>query len=166
MARLNLRKDEDPILRKKSRPVTVFDKKLRTFAEDMIETMHEEYGLGLAAVQVGKLRRLITYDLYDEKGPGVLVNPELIESEGECEGVEGCLSVSDIRGYVHRPQKLKVKGQDLDGNEIVIEAEDLFARVLCHEMDHLDGILFTDKMTREYIPEVEDDEDDDSEEEM
>ncbi len=153
MALLRLRKDEDPILRKTSRPVTVFDKKLRTLAEDMIETMHAEFGLGLAAVQVGKLRRMLTYDLYDDTGPGVLINPELISSEGTCDGVEGCLSVTETRGYVERPQKLVIKAHDLDGNEVTIEAEDLFARVLCHEMDHMDGILFIDKMSRIYVPE-------------
>ncbi|NLL22631.1 MAG: peptide deformylase [Tissierellia bacterium] len=155
MAILQLRKDEDPILRKQSRPIEVFDEKLRVFAEDMIETMHAEMGVGLAAVQVGKLRRMLTYDLYDESGPGVLINPRILCSEGESEGVEGCLSVTVIRGYVNRPEKLTVEGYDLEGKKITIEAEGLFARVLCHEMDHLDGILFTDKMTREYVVEEE-----------
>ena len=155
MAILQLRKDEDPILRKQSRPIEVFDEKLRVFAEDMIETMHAEMGVGLAAVQVGKLRRMLTYDLYNESGPGVLINPRILGSEGESEGVEGCLSVTDIRGYVNRPEKLTVQGYDLEGKKITIEAEGLFARVLCHEMDHLDGILFTDKMTREYVVEEE-----------
>lgn len=158
MALLKLRKDEEPILRKISRPVTVFDEKLRTFAEDMIETMHEEKGVGLAAVQVGKLRRMLTYDLYDEKGPGVVINPVIVTSEGSCDGVEGCLSVSETMGYVDRPERLIVKGQNLDGEEIEIEAEGFLARVLCHEIDHLEGILFTDKMTREYIPEEDDEE--------
>lgn len=161
MAILEIRKDEDPILRKKSKPVKVFDEKLKTLAKDMIETMHEAEGVGLAAVQVGRLRRMIVVDLYDEEGPKVFVNPELSQMEGEAILFEGCLSVTETRGAVPRPTSLLLKAQNLDGEEIELEANDLFARVLCHEVDHLEGILFTDKTV-----EVDEDDEEYYEEEL
>ncbi|NLY72096.1 MAG: peptide deformylase [Tissierellia bacterium] len=153
MALLEIRKDEEAILRKTSKEVKVFDERLKTLAEDMIETMHEAQGVGLAAVQVGRLRRLITVDLYDEMGPKVFVNPELYDMEGQILDYEACLSVTDTQAPVFRPEKLRLKAQDLNGAQIELEAEGLFARVLCHEVDHLNGILFTDKAEDESLME-------------
>lgn len=153
MALLEIRKDEEAILRKTSKEVKVFDERLKTLAEDMIETMHEAKGVGLAAVQVGRLRRLITVDLYDEMGPKVFVNPELYDMEGQILDYEACLSVTDTQAPVFRPEKLRLKAQDLNGAQIELEAEGLFARVLCHEVDHLNGILFTDKAEDESLME-------------
>lgn len=153
MALLEIRMDEDPILRKISKEVKVFDEKLEILAQDMIETMHEAQGVGLAAVQVGRLRRMITVDLYDDEGPKVFVNPELSDMEGRALDREGCLSVSDFNAPVYRPTKLRLKAQDLEGNPIDLVAEDLLARVLCHEVDHLNGILFTDKAEDEELME-------------
>lgn len=155
MALLEIRKDEDPILRKISKPVKVFDEKIKTLAEDMIETMHEAQGIGLAAVQVGRLRRMIVVDLYDEKGPRVFINPEIYDEEGEELAYEACLSVTDTQAPVPRPVSLKLRAQDLEGEHIELEAQDLFARVLCHELDHLNGILFTDKAVDESLMEDE-----------
>lgn len=157
MALLEIRKDEEAILRKISKEVKVFDDRLKTLAQDMIETMYEAQGVGLAAVQVGRLRRLITVDLYDETGPKVFVNPELFDMEGQVLDYEACLSVTDTQAPVYRPQSLRLKAQDLEGNLIDLEAEGLFARILCHEVDHLNGILFTDKAEDESLMEKDDD---------
>ena len=165
MAILEIRKDEDPILRKQSKEIKVFDDKLKQLADDMIETMHEAEGVGLAAVQVGRLRRMIVVDLYDEEGPKVFVNPRLSHMEGEKILFEGCLSVTETRGAVPRPTSLLLQAQDLDGNKIELEARDLFARVLCHEVDHLDGILFIDKTVEVDEDEFEDEFEDDYDEE-
>ncbi|NLY35748.1 MAG: peptide deformylase [Tissierellia bacterium] len=151
MAILEIRKDEDPILRKISKPVKIFDEKLKQLAEDMIETMHEADGVGLAAVQVGRLKQLIVVDLYDDQGPKVFVNPEIYEESGEKLAYEACLSVTDTQAPVPRPISLKLKAQDLDGNHLELEAQELFARILCHEVDHLKGILFTDKAVDESL---------------
>lgn len=146
-----IRKDEDPVLRKKSKVIEVFDEKLKTLAEDMIETMHDADGVGLAAPQIGLLKRLIVVDLYDEEGPKVFVNPVIESPEGCQIDVEGCLSLPGQQGYVERPETLKLKYQDLDGVAHELVAEDFFARVLCHEVDHLEGVLYIDKV----IPEDE-----------
>ncbi|HZK10634.1 MAG TPA: peptide deformylase [Clostridia bacterium] len=156
MAILEIRKDEDPILRKKSKKIKVFDDKLQRLAEDMIETMHEANGVGLAAVQTGRLKQIITLDLYDETGPKVFVNPEIFDPEGEELAYEACLSVTDITAPVPRPISLRLKAQDLEGNPIELEAKDLLARILCHEVDHLKGILFTDKAVDESLMEDQD----------
>lgn len=145
MAIRNIRTDEDPVLRKKSRPVTKFDEKLKLLVEDMIETMYEADGVGLAAPQVGILKRVAVVDIYDETGVKVLVNPEIVYTEGEQVEIEGCLSLPGKQEEVMRPMIVKVKAQDLDGNEVEYEGDDLLARAFCHEIDHLDGILFTDK---------------------
>ncbi len=155
MALLEIRKDEDPILRKISKPVKIFDEKLRVLAEDMIETMHQAEGIGLAAVQVGRLKRMIVVDLYDDEGPKVFVNPEIYDEEGEELAYEACLSVSDTQAPVPRPERLRLRAQDLDGESIELEAQDIFARVLCHEVDHLNGILFTDRAVEEELMEEE-----------
>lgn len=156
-----IRKDEDPVLRKKSRVIEVFDEKLKTLAEDMIETMHEADGVGLAAPQIGLLKRLIVVDLYDETGPKVFVNP-VIEGPKGCQiDVEGCLSLPGQQGYVERPETLNLKYQDLDGVAHELVAEDFFARVLCHEVDHLEGILYIDKVIPEDELDFEDEDEDD-----
>ena len=118
----------------------------------MVETMYNADGVGLAAPQVGVLRRVVVIDI----GEGVieLINPELIETEGEQIGPEGCLSVPGVTGEVERPLKVKVKALNRKGEEFIIEGEGLLARALCHEIDHLDGIIFTDKVIR-YLDEEE-----------
>ncbi len=144
MAIRNLRLDEDPILRKKSRPITDINERIKTLADDMLETMYQAEGVGLAAPQVGVLRRIITVDIGE--GAYVMINPEILEQEGEVVDSEGCLSFPDVTGYVKRPKKIKVKYTDLDGEDHEIEGEDLMARCVCHEVDHLNGIVFVDKL--------------------
>lgn len=153
MATRIIRTDDDPLLRKKSRAIDVFDDRLKLLAEDMIETMHQADGVGLAAPQIGILKRLIVVDLYNEEGPMIFVNPELSEAEG-CEvAEEGCLSLPGRHGLVERPWSLTLKYQDLEGNQCQLRAEGLFARILCHEVDHLDGILYIDRQISEEIEE-------------
>ena len=146
MARRFILKMGDETLRKKSKPVTEFDKKLGGLLDDMLETLRFYEGLGLAAPQVGILKRavVIEYDdvLYE------IVNPVLLEAEGESVDNEGCLSVEGFRGIVKRPKKVKIKYQDRSGKEHILEGEDYFARCILHEMDHLEGILFVDKMIK------------------
>ena len=144
MAIRNLRLDEDPILRKKSRPITEINDRIKTLAKDMLETMYQAEGVGLAAPQVGVLRRIITVDVGE--GSYVMINPEILEQEGEVIDSEGCLSFPDVTGYVKRPKRIKVRYTDLEGNIHEIEGEDLMARCVCHEVDHLNGIVFVDKL--------------------
>ncbi|MBF8982202.1 peptide deformylase [Lutibacter sp. B2] len=139
-------KDGDPTLRKKSRKIEKIDQRLITLIEDMIETMYDANGVGLAAPQVGILKRVIVIDIGD--GIIELINPEIMKESGEQTDVEGCLSVPGVNGDVSRPQKVKVRGLDRKGNMVEIEGEDLLARAFCHEIDHLEGILFTDKVIK------------------
>ncbi|HQD51243.1 MAG TPA: peptide deformylase [Defluviitaleaceae bacterium] len=152
MALRQIRTDGDEILRKKAKKVEQITPSIITLLEDMVETMYNADGVGLAAPQVGVLRRVVVIDI----GEGVieLINPELIETEGEQIGPEGCLSVPGVTGEVERPLKVKVKALNRKGEEFIIEGEGLLARVLCHEIDHLDGIIFTDKVIR-YLDEEE-----------
>lgn len=147
MAIRQLRYVNDPILRKKSREVTKIDDRIKTLLNDMVETMYENEGVGLAAPQVGILRKVVVIDV----GEGILklINPEIIEKEGESLDIEGCLSVPNRAGKVLRPERVKVKYLDIDGNEKTIEGTGLLARALCHEIDHLSGILFIDKVVEE-----------------
>ncbi|MBR3058483.1 MAG: peptide deformylase [Clostridiales bacterium] len=139
--------DGDPILRKTSRPVEKFDQKLATLLDDMAETMYfENRGIGIAAVQVGILRRAFVVDVGDENGKLEFVNPEIYEREGAALGIEGCLSCPGKNGYVERPTRIKVRAQDRNGEWFDLEAEGLLAVCICHEYDHLDGILFIDKI--------------------
>ncbi len=115
----------------------------------MIETMYEADGVGLAAPQVGILKRIIVIDIYDETGVKVMINPEIVDQKGEQLEVEGCLSVPGRSGMVKRPHWVKVEGLNEQGQPITIEGEDLLARALCHEIDHLNGVLFTDIMIEE-----------------
>lgn len=138
----------DEILRKKSKPVKEFDEKLWELLDDMRETMNKNDGVGLAAVQVGVLRRAIVLDVNNMKLE--LINPEIIDSYGEQIDMEGCLSCKGDWGYVKRPKEVTVKSQDRYGNEFVITGVDLLAKALCHEIDHLEGILFIDKVIKDY----------------
>lgn len=141
MALRNIVKLGDPILNKTSRKVEKFDDKLAALIDDMLETMYSANGVGLAAVQVGILKRVVVIDIGE--GPMELVNPEITMKEGEQQESEGCLSLPGKYGATSRPQKVQVKAQDRNGKWQVFTGEDLKARAFCHEIDHLDGILFT-----------------------
>lgn len=149
MAIRKIRKDGDPILRKMCKPQENFDERLALLVQDMIDTMYEADGVGLAAPQIGVMKRIIVVDVYDETGVKVLINPEILETRGEQCDLEACLSVPGRSGYVKRPQWVRVKGQDAAGNPVEYEGEDLLAVAFCHEIDHLNGVLFTDIMTEE-----------------
>ena len=138
--------DKEPALHKTCRPVVDFDKKLHKLLDDMQETLIDSNGVGLAAPQVGILRRVVVVDTGD--GVLELVNPSLVETDGEQEGPEGCLSVPGKYGLVKRPYYAKVRAQDRYGEWFEAEAEELIARCFCHELDHLDGILYTQVMER------------------
>jgi len=148
---LNERTD-NTTLRRKCRVVEQVDDRILMLLDDMLETMVDANGVGLAAPQVGVLRRLAVVDVEDGTGPYFLINPEIIEREGEQVGPEGCLSVSHLNGTVTRPNKIKVKALDREGNERIYEAEGYLARAMCHEIDHLDGILFIDIASDLYDP--------------
>ena len=147
---------EDDALRKRDRRVDKFDKRLRTLLDDMADTMYKADGVGLAAPQVGVLKRAVVIDV----GEGLieLVNPEIVASEGAVVGPEGCLSVPERRGTVERPERVTVKAQNRDGREVQIEATELLAVALCHEIDHLDGVLYVDKMIEDITDQDEDEE--------
>ena len=136
----------DPALHKVCKPVTAFDRKLHKLLDDMKETLADANGVGLAAPQVGILRRVVVVDVGDDVLE--LVNPELLETEGEQEGPEGCLSVPGKYGLVKRPYKAKVRAQNRNGEWFEVEGEELIARCFCHELDHLDGIVYTEVMER------------------
>jgi peptide deformylase len=143
----------DEGLRKICKPMQKFDLRLWLLLRDMADTMYKADGVGLAAPQVGILRRVVVVDV----GNGLveLVNPVIVASEGENGGTEGCLSIPGRQGYVVRPMKVTVRAQDRKGKPIEITGEDFFARALCHEIDHLDGVLYVDKMDHEIFPEDE-----------
>ena len=150
MALRNIVKEGDEILRKKSRVVVKFDERLHTLLDDMAQTMYEAHGVGLAAPQVGILKRVVVIDVGD--GLIELVNPVIVEAKGKNEGSEGCLSVPGEWGIVVRPSKVKVKAQNRYGEEIILKGTDLLARAFCHEIDHLEGILFKDLAIRMVDP--------------
>lgn len=145
---------EDDVLRKHSRRVEKFDKRLRTLLTDMAETMVDADGVGLAAPQVGVLKRCVVIDT----GEGLieLVNPEIVSMEGSVIGAEGCLSIPGRRCTVERPEKVTVVAQNRNGESIRLEAEGLLAVAICHEVDHLDGILYIDKMIEDVTDQMED----------
>ncbi len=159
MAIRNLRYEGDEILKKKSREVEVIDDKLQVLIDDMIETMHKYNGVGLAAVQVGILKRLVVIDLYDDKGSIVLINPVILKTKGEQEVDEGCLSFPNEFAKVIRPAEVTAEYTDRKGKRIKVKAKELLAQAICHEVDHLNGEVFIDKIipgTLEYIePEKE-----------
>lgn len=151
MAILNIVKEGDPTLRKICRPVTEITPRILTLLDDMRETLAEANGAGLAAPQVGILRRIALVDMGEEVVE--LINPVIVETEGEQEEVEGCLSVPDVWGVTRRPAYVKVKATNRQGEEFTVEGEGLNARCLCHEIDHLDGHLFTDNVLHILSPE-------------
>jgi peptide deformylase len=134
----------DPVLKQRAREVEELDGTLCQLAAAMYETMYEAVGLGLAAPQVGVQKRLFTYDVGE--GPTAVVNPEIVEASGEFVFEEGCLSVPGLSFEIVRPKLVTLRGLDLDGNEVVVEADDVLGRVLLHELDHLDGILLLDRL--------------------
>ena len=155
MAIRNVRLDGDEILRKMCRPVENIDDKIKELVADMIETMHAQDGVGLAAPQVGILKRVVVIDLYDDKGPYVLINPEIIKEKGEQEVDEGCLSFPNQFAKIIRPEEVTVRAKDIDGKEYTLKGKGLLAQAISHEVDHLNGILFLDKIipgTLEVVP--------------
>ena len=150
MAIRNVVKEGDSVLTKKCRPVEKFDAKLAELLDDMADTMHKYNGVGLAAPQVGMLRRVVVIDV----GEGVieLVNPRIIAFSGEQESVEGCLSCPGEWGITKRPDYVKVRAQDRNGEEFEIEGRELLAKAFCHEIDHLNGIIFKQKVERMLTP--------------
>ena len=147
MAIRMLRFENDEILRKKSRPVEKIDDKVRELVKDMIETMHKYDGVGLAAVQVGILKQILVIDTYEEGSPVyVLINPEIVKTKGLREVEEGCLSFPNKFAKVKRPEEVVVRALDENGKKIEIKAKELLAQAICHEVDHLNGEVFIDKM--------------------
>lgn len=144
MAIRNIVKEGEPVLRKTSRSVLNFDDRLAELIDDMVQTMYEAEGCGLAAPQVGILRRVCVIDVGE--GPIELVNPAIIDEQGVQTESEGCLSIPGQSGVTKRPMKVTVKAQDRNGNSFEISGEGLLARALCHEIDHLNGILFKDRL--------------------
>ncbi|ABN51803.1 MAG TPA: peptide deformylase [Hungateiclostridium thermocellum] len=141
-----IREDGDEILRKVSKKVDVIDERIKTLLDDMAETMYAANGVGLAAPQVGVLKRVVVIDVGD--GLMELINPEIVEQEGEQIDIEGCLSIPGVAGEVKRPARVVVEALNREGEKITVEGKELLAVALCHEIDHLDGILFTDKVIR------------------
>lgn len=158
MAIRKIREIGDPCLKKKCREVEKFDDKLHTLLDDMKETLLLANGVGLAAPQVGILRRVVVIDLGEDEGMIELINPVITHTEGSVTDVEGCLSVPGKAGEVTRPKKATVRAFDRDGNEFEFTGEDLYARCICHECDHLDGILYVEKVTKFINPELDDEE--------
>lgn len=147
MAIRNIRVDDDPILRKISRPVTEFNDRLFELLDDMKDTMYNSGGVGLAGPQVGVLRRVVVMDVSEDRNEYIeLINPEITEVDGIQTGTEGCLSLPGLCGIVSRPNVVKVKAQNREGKWCLYKGEGLKARCFCHEIDHLDGILYKDKL--------------------
>ncbi len=142
MATRKIRIFGDDVLRKRCKEITEMTPKIKVLIEDMLDTMYEEDGVGLAAPQVGILKRLVVIDVGE--GPIVMINPEILETSGEQTGYEGCLSYPGKTGIVKRPNYVKAKALDENMEEFIIEGEELLARAICHELDHLDGKLYTD----------------------
>lgn len=155
MALRKIREIGDPCLTKKCREVENFDKKLHTLLDDMKDTLIESNGVGLAAPQVGILRRVVVIDLGEENGIIELINPVITHTEGSYTDIEGCLSVPGKAGEVERPQKATVRAFDRNGEEFEFTGENLYARCICHECDHLDGKLYVEKVIRFVEPEYE-----------
>ena len=154
MAIRNLRYEKDEILKKKSREVDTIDEKIQILIDDMIETMYKYNGVGLSAVQVGILKRVVVIDIEDGTGVKVLINPKITKTKGEQEVEEGCLSFPNQYAKMIRPKEVTVEALDRNGKKITIKAKDLLAQAIAHECDHLDGIVFVDKMipgTLEYV---------------
>ena len=146
MAIRNLRYENDEILRKRAREIDVIDDKIKQLAEDMMETMHKYDGLGLAGPQIGILKRIIVIDLYEEGTQFTLINPVIISQKGEQIVEEGCLSFPEKFGKVKRPKEVTVEALDLEGKKVRLVGRDLLAQALCHEIDHLNGEVFVNKV--------------------
>ena len=157
MALRSIREDGDELLRKRSREVAIDDitgEKIQSLIDDMIETMHSFNGVGLAAVQVGILKRVVVIDVEDGNGPYAFINPQILKTKGEKECDEGCLSFPNQFGKVIRPTEVVVEFYDRNAKKQKLKAKDLLAQAICHECDHLEGILFVDKVlpgTLEYV---------------
>ncbi|MDO4336999.1 MAG: peptide deformylase [Eubacteriales bacterium] len=158
MALRKIRTEGDPVLTKKARPVAEMTPRIRELIVDMLDTMYDSMGVGLAAPQVGILKRIVTIDVGE--GPIVLINPEIIETSGEQTGEEGCLSVPGMSGVVTRPNYVKVKALDINMEEVVYEGTELLARAFCHETDHLDGKMYTELVEGELHRVTYDDDED------
>lgn len=165
MAYRTIREEGDPILRKISKPVKTITPRMRELAQDLLDTMEKAEGAGLAAPQVGVLRRMVTVAF--PEGPEVLINPEIVSEEGETVEVEGCLSIPGFAGTVRRPETVRFRYLGLDGETKEKEASKFFAKAVCHEIDHLNGILFRDLVIEEVdlTEETEEEEDVPSDEE-
>jgi peptide deformylase len=157
MALRTIRTEGDPVLTKKCREVEEMTPRIQDLINDMLDTMYEAMGVGLAAPQVGILKRIVVIDVGE--GPIVLINPQILETSGEQTGEEGCLSIPGMSGQVTRPNYVKVKALNIDMEEVVYEGEELLARAFCHEIDHLDGKLYTELVEGE-LHKVSYDEDD------
>ncbi len=154
MAIRTMRLENDEILRKKSREVENIDEKIQTLIDDMIETMYKYNGVGLSAVQVGVLKRVVVIDIEDGEGARIFINPKITKTKGEHEVEEGCLSFPNQYAKVVRPKELTVEALDRDGKKFTLKAKDLLAQAIAHEVDHLEGVVFTDRMipgTLEYV---------------
>ena len=147
MAIFSIRVFGDPVLRQRAAEIEEIDAKIVRLSEEMIETMYAAPGVGLAAPQVGIERRIFVYDVGE--GPMTVINPEIVESRGEWEYEEGCLSVPDLHWLIVRPKEVHLVGHDLQGNEISIEGDELLGRVFQHELDHLDGILLLERLEKD-----------------
>ncbi len=148
MAIYPIRTFGDPVLRSTTKPIVGIDDSVRTLAQDMIETMYDAPGVGLAANQIGVQRRIAVFDAQDERGPRVMINPEIVETGGEHEYEEGCLSVPGHYWLIVRPAFVRVRAIDLDGNEVEYAGDELLGRVLQHEVDHLNGGLLIDRLPK------------------
>jgi peptide deformylase len=146
MAPYSIRLVGDPVLRQRAAEVADIDGRLARLVQDMITTMYDAPGVGLAAPQVGVQKRVFVYDAHDDTGPHVIVNPTIVESRGEWSFEEGCLSVPGLSWEIVRPDEVHLVGWDLDGNELSIEADEYLGRIFQHELDHLDGILLLERL--------------------
>lgn len=149
-----VRENGDEVLRKRSKEVEEVNDKIRELLDDMVETMHKYNGVGLAAPQIGILKRMLVIDLYDDNGPIKIINPKIIKEKGTQEVEEGCLSFPNQYAKIVRPEEIVIEALNENGDKIKIKAKDLLAQAISHEIDHLDGILFVDKLipgTLEYV---------------
>ena len=154
MAIRNIRTEGDEILKKNAREVENIDERIQILIDDMIETMHHLNGVGLAAQQVGVLKRVVVIDLYDDNGPIVFINPVIKKEKGEQECEEGCLSFPNQFAKIIRPKEVEVEALDREGKKFKLKAKGLLAQVICHEVDHLNGIVFVTKIipgTLQYV---------------
>ena len=155
MAIRTMRLEKDEILRKKSREVDIIDDKIQTLIDDMIDTMYKYNGVGLSAVQVGVLKRVVVIDIDDGNGVITLINPKITKTKGEQEVEEGCLSFPNQYAKMIRPKEVVVEALDRSGKKITIKSKDLLAQAIAHECDHLDGVVFVDKMIPGTLEHVE-----------